>query len=216
MTFADIKDTILTGAKKAEVCGEYINILTALTEQDIIDSAVDLSEWAFRSGIIDDALLLEFNQANLNTNQIYVTGPFTLTDPVKKDIYVFGDAEVEINISTGQYNIFMFSSSVVNLNITGTGYAQVKVFNGTLNLVMEDDSVCSAEITESTSTAIINDGSVLHTKCYKGTNLDLTTNNTSYVKHQGFFNSNVTTIKNDTSEIQLVLTQTATQTDGGL
>lgn len=211
LTFAQIKDSILSVAKTADVCSSYQDILLAATEQDIIDAGLSLAEWAYRANVITDALIAEFNQPNLNANKIYSTGVHALINPAGT-IYVFGNATINLTLSgNNKCKIIAFSNSIINANLSNNAYLTSKIFNAKLTLVQTDNSVSCNEISESvTSSVQTSNNTVSHIKAYDNTILSLVSNNDSYIKLQGFFNSQTTGVQNDASIIDYMISQKST------
>lgn len=210
MTPTQIKDVILSVAKTTEICDAYQQILLAVTEQDIIDAGIAYAEWAYRSGIINDALLAEFDQLNLNANQIYLSGVHILNNP-SGDVYVFGTANVTINMNgSSNCRVFGFSTSVININLSDQAFVKCKIFNAGLNLQQFNESSSCVEVNDSSTSQIqTSNTSVSHIRTYSNVQLNLVSNNSSYILVQAFFNSVLSGVQNDTSIINITTNQQA-------
>lgn len=208
MTFADIQAAILNAAKTTEVCDKYQDILLAATEQDIIDAGLDLFEWAYLSGVVSDDLIAEFDQSNLNANNIYFTGSHTVTSPTTP-VYILGTAEVTVNLSgSDRCKITALKGSVLNLNAADQSYAAVKSTGAEVIAVLTGDAIMCMEIRDNlTSTITTSDNTVVHVRVFNDVEITLESNNDAYIKVMGFFNSIINGTNNDASIIDVTLNQ---------
>jgi hypothetical protein len=190
MTFQQLKDALLVNARQADVCGAYQDILIANNEQDIITAGLPLLEWAYRTGILTDGLLNEFDEPTLNANGVYRTGVHVLNNPVG-DLYFLGNSSATINLSgTSKCKIFSVTSGVIEENLADSTYIVNKIFSGLLVLTQNDKSISCNEMKNSIGSNItLNDETVAHVKVYENNTLNLNTNNDAFVRLQGFYNS---------------------------
>jgi hypothetical protein len=56
MTFEELKTEILNRAKVLEVCPAYQTALIATDNASLIAAAVDIIEWTYQAGIVDNTL----------------------------------------------------------------------------------------------------------------------------------------------------------------
>jgi hypothetical protein len=202
-----IKDEILLLAREADVCGAYQDIMIADTEEQIIQAGLPLLEWAYRTGILTDSILNQFDKSLLNANGIYRTGSHVLKNPLL-DIYCLGDSSVEIFL-TGNSKCNVFSTSSLVLNLSGNAFVKTKIFSGALSLEQNQNSLSCNELTGGNHNINTKDETVCHIKVYENTQLTLQTNNNSYNKLQGFYNSITTGYENSSIPVDVMLSQKA-------
>jgi hypothetical protein len=210
MTFADLKAEILSRLKRLELCEAYQAALLAADEDALIVAAVGLFEWTYQSGVVDDALLLEFTEATLNAHGIYINN-VTLTNP-STDVYLIGGtSSVTVN-ANNKCRIRVMSNTNLTLTIANNGYVDVKTYNtssilGTLsslasclfegihqsaiNLALEDDTFACGIVSDDAT-------------------LSISTDDNAVAKLKGFNKAAITYLIAGSSEINIKLYQDAT------
>jgi len=190
MDFNQLKQALLAQAKLADVCGAYQDILIANNESEIIVAGLPLLDWAYRTGILTDDLLNEFDESLLNANGVYRTGTHYLEAPTM-DLYFLGDSNAQIiMVGSGRCKVFSVTTGTITEILNGQSYVINRVYSGGFNLTQNDDSISCNEF-KNINGGVINtkNNSVCHMKCYDGAIMNIETNNDSFLKVQGFFNS---------------------------
>lgn len=211
MTFNQIKQAILDKAKLADVCGVYQDILIATTEPEIITAGLPLLEWAYRTGVIDDTIVDEFDEPTLNANGVYRTGTHFITNPTL-DLYFLGDSSAQITLNgDNRAKIFSNTTGLINETLNDNSFIVNKIFSGGFNLVQNNNSISCNEFTNTSGATIFtNNDSVCHMKCYDGVTLTVDTHDNSFVKHQGWYNSEVFGNEYSSMPVDSMVSQQAT------
>ena len=154
MTFAEVKEAILKGLRSRPVCEgvAYHNALLANDWAPLIESCFTYLPYLYRSGILTEALLDEFDSALLESYGIYYKYTGTLTGPPVNP-YAFWDsyeiwaimADITMTYSdTLKYKVNLFDSDV-DLSIGNTSYVELNFWNTTGHVLLEAKAVCFME-----------------------------------------------------------------------
>lgn len=212
MTLDDIKTLALSRSDRLEICDTTFDVAAAATEEELIKAALPDVIYAYQSGIVDDALLAEFDQANLNAVGIYSDGVFTLDDP-EGEIFIMTGATVTVNMTgINKCRINAMGSCNLTLNISDNAGVSLVGYNGAvINLTLNDNARCNYEGSdESEATIECNDDSRLHIKCNGTSTATLTANDDSYAQAAMYVNSGLTYTVNNDAEVVAKKYQNAT------
>lgn len=191
MILADLKAAIIAKSKNAEICDILHDAQIAATESDLINSGLSLVVYCYQNGIVDDALLAEFSEANLNAAGIYTTGSFTITNP-GMEIFVMKNASVTINVTGNNKAIItLMGGCGALINTEDNGFIDLKIYNVPIvNITMDDQSMVNVFTSNNPVVTIIqNDDTILHFTGTDHTELTLTANNQSHVLAKMYNNS---------------------------
>lgn len=204
--------TIISRTKTLEICDTLHDAQIATTESELISAGLSLAVYTYQTGIVDDALLGDFDEALLNSFGIYTVGSYTLTDP-PEEIYILKTANVTVN---------MTGNNKVKINVLGTGdltliagdksYIFVKGYgDATISVSVSDNAMVYLDIKENNivAAATYNNG-ILHCNQLGDSTATLTANNTSYCLFKLWGNSELTYTTNDTAIVETVIYQSAT------
>jgi hypothetical protein len=146
MTLEEIKNIIITRSRALEICNTLHNAQIATTQSALIAAGMPLVVWAYQSGVVDDDLLAEFDEALLNSEGIYTIGSFTITDP-DKEIYILKTAIATVNY-TGiiKRKLNILGTAVVNVSIQDQAYLTLKTYDSaTVTLDANNSSMLNVE-----------------------------------------------------------------------
>lgn len=203
LTFAQLKQAIIDNTKPTEICEALQETILATNENELIDSGLPIAAWVYRSEIVTDVLLAEFNQANLNAKGVYSSGVVTINDPAI-DIVVMGATDITVNLTgTIRRKITVLGGALLAVNLSGNAYAEIKAYDDAYMVVeSEDESLAQVEYNNSSTGAMVaNDTSIIHSIVRGNSNTSLTGNNDSFSLIKGFGNSVCLITQNDTSVI---------------
>lgn len=167
MPFPATKALLIARTKRVEICDTLHEVQNAITEDEMIKFGLPLAVYAYRSGIVDDALLgAEFTEAILNTNGVYTVGVFILTDTNNNidDFYIMKTADVTLTLTgNAKCKVQVMGAANLTLITNDTSYCTVKAYgNATLHITINDDSMVELETCENTISEITqNDNSIL-------------------------------------------------------
>jgi len=201
LTFAQIKQAVIDNTKPRELCEFIQDTLISTNENELIDSGIGIATWVYCNGVVDDALLAEFNQANLNAKGVYTSGITVLNDPTI-DIYVMAGADVTVNLTANsRRKIAVMGAGLLAVNLSGNAYAEIKAYGqAELNVTADDNSIAQVEYNDETiGDVIANDTTILHTTVRGSSNTNYTGNNSSFNLIKGFSQAVCNITQNDTS-----------------
>lgn len=105
MTFIELKEAIITAARRFKMCPEFQDLQLATNYQEFIAAGLSNFEFAYRVGLMSPAILAEFPTLTLQANGIYsgITGTLGSDPSIPYPHY-------------DRYELFIVNGS----NITGT------------------------------------------------------------------------------------------------
>jgi len=201
LTFAQLKQAIIDNTKPRELCEFIQDTLISVNENELIDSGLGIATWVYCNGVVDDALLAEFNQANLNAKGVYSSGITVLNDPAI-DIFVMAGATVTVNLTgNSRRKIAVMGAGVLSVNLSDNAYAEIKAYGqAELNVNADNNSIAQIEYNDQTTGDVIaNDTTILHTIVRGSSNTFYTGNNSSFSLIKGFSQAVCNITQNDTS-----------------
>ena len=156
MALSDTIATIISRQKTFELCDSLHDAQNATTEEELIEAGLPLVVYAYQTGIVDDALLgSDFTEATLNTYNVFSTGTFTISNPVK-EVYIMKEANVTITLSgSNKVKINVMGGGTLTLTAGDTSYATVKLYDQATATVTINDNAMVDIATKDTSTATI-------------------------------------------------------------
>ncbi len=191
MTFEELKTTILDRVKRLEICEAYQSALIAENKPALIAAAINLIEWTYESGIVDNTLLAEFDDADLNDAGIYKAS-FSLTNP-SMDIYLLAGATGDIFLGEDiKRKIRILGSAELELVMSDNAHAEVKFFgaSGSVELVSHA-SICLTLIRSAEVSSMVTGDSVLHVLLSDQSQLTHEAGGNSYTSIKAYNNAQV-------------------------
>lgn len=182
MTLSEIKEAILNNTKTEDICDTLHDAMIAADEDELIESGLPLVVWSYQTGVVDDSLLAEFDEAKLNAAGIYSSGTFTLTNP-EKELFILKSANVTINLTgTSRIKINVLGAATVTINASANTYTTLKMYdNSDATVTLDDAAMMHAELKgDATADITQNDESILHIYGRGKSATDLEQNNNSY------------------------------------
>lgn len=215
MTFDDIKAEILSRAKRLEMCDQFQAVILSTTETELITAALtptSLGVWAYQAGIVDDALLAEFDQANLNALNIYCTGSFSFDDPTT-EVFILGDANCLILVaSTNKAKINCLGSCVVTVTQKEQSFVDLHSYqNSTVTVNIQSNTSCNHEMAQnSVNDVTLQNNSIYNAITRSESALTIVSKNDSFGRIRGFGNSSITFSTEDSGEVVIEPHQSCT------
>lgn len=152
LSFDGLKAQILANARQYGVCPEYWDIMRSANYEELVFAGVPRLVYAYRSGIVTDAMLGEVDELLLNENGIYSTSASIVNPGV--EVFVLKDAVLTIDINdAGRHNINIMGTGSATINISGNSFVTVSTWKtATANITLNDTSVL---ITDSRQKSVV-------------------------------------------------------------
>lgn len=185
MTLAELKQAITEPIKLKQINEDYQYLLTASTEDELINSFLDFFEWAYSIGVVTDTLMNGFTQSVLNDNGVYNTGTFTITNPATEDIYITGDANVTVNLTGNARSrvVVLTNNAVVSINASDNAYVKLQSIKNMspviLSLTNDASCICQEVTGVALITVVASDNSVFHGSFFLNSQIEYTGEDTS-------------------------------------
>jgi hypothetical protein len=205
LTAFDItKYDLLANARQYGVCEGYHELMRATDYQMLIDAAIPLLVYGYRSGILTDAILAGVDEALLNENGIYTTNA-VITNPLT-EIFVLKNAVVGITVDNGErHNVNVMGTGIATIIISGNSFCTIKTYQqGFADVTLNDTSAACIETMQSSIANVVANNDATGDIASNGdSQLNLTFNDTSYALVQGFGQSLINTAGAGTYNIRL-------------
>lgn len=224
LTFEEFRTEVLNRSKRIEVCDVYQAALNSTTYEALLLSSCGLYEWLYRTGIVDDAILGNIDEAVLNSYGIYMTGTFTLDNPIVADYDGCHSDYIELESAPDEVQkLYFLKESVLNtLELHDSGNCELTAMgNSSITAYLSGNSKLVLKVLdEATATIILFGNSILCVESSGGTVTSVVAQDNSVViaktdkfsnfGYFGYYNSylNIKTFGN--SQAECILSDSAT------